>query len=102
MMWTAAAHADRISEMEKVELCVYTAKLEVAGMYYFMKGTARADVELHWHGDETENEIQFVNAAIDHAYQWLTLAQERNARESYSAQAFGDMIYSACINGQEL
>ena len=98
----ASARADRISQMEKVELCVYTAKLEVAGMYYFIKGTPREAVKLHWHGDETENEIQFVNGAIDHAYEWLTRAQDSKARERYSAQAFGDMIYDACINGQTL
>ncbi len=98
----AAAYADRISEMEKPELCAYTAKLEVAGMHYFIQGKPRDEVKLHWHGDETENEMQFVTYAIDHAYQWLGHARERNARESFSAQAFGDMIFYACIHGRSL
>jgi hypothetical protein len=88
--------------MNPVELCAYTAKLEVAGMYYFLQGTARPDVKLHWHGDETENEIRFVTGALDHAYEWLNRARDRRVRESVSAQAFGDMIYDACIHGQAL
>jgi len=28
-------HADRITQMTQSDLCIYTAKLQVAGYYYF-------------------------------------------------------------------
>jgi hypothetical protein len=39
--FSTAASADRITE-----LCVYTAKLHVAGYFYYLQGAARADA---WH-----------------------------------------------------
>jgi len=40
------AHADRISRMDKTELCVYVAKLEVAAYYYFEQGRPRSEAGL--------------------------------------------------------
>jgi hypothetical protein len=96
-----AAHADRISRMDKAELCVYVAKLEVAAYYYFEQGRPRSEVVIHWHGDETENETTFVNKTVDDAYAWLTSWKE-SSNSMLSAQSFGDMVYQACMQGKSL
>ncbi|HEX7813197.1 MAG TPA: hypothetical protein VF460_14925 [Burkholderiales bacterium] len=96
-----AAHADRITRMDKPELCVYVARLEVAAYHFFEQGKAREDVILHWHGDETENEIAFVNKTVDEAYAWLASWKE-SSNSMLSAQSFGDMIYQACMTGKPL
>lgn len=95
------AHADRITLMNQVDRCTYVAKLEVAAYYFFEQGRARQDVVLHWHGDETENEIAFVNETVDKAYAWLQ-AWKESSTEMLPAQSFGDMIYQACMEGKPL
>lgn len=95
------AHADRISRMDKTERCVYVAKLEVAAYYFFEQGKPRENVVLHWHGDETENEIAFVNKTVDDAYAWLASWKE-SSNSMLSAQSFGDMIYQACMQENQL
>jgi hypothetical protein len=97
-----AAHADRITQMNQTDLCIYVAKLQVAGYYYFDQGKPRAEVPIHWHGDETENEIEFVNKTLDDAYAWLTRAKENSSGRSLSGQSFGDLVYEACMNGKPL
>jgi hypothetical protein len=57
-------HADRITQMNQSDLCTYTAKLQVAGYYYFEQGKPREEVKIVWHGDETQNEIDFVNRTL--------------------------------------
>jgi len=96
-----AVHADRISRMDKAELCVYVAKLEVAAYYYFEQGRPRSEVVIHWHGDETENETTFINKTVDDAYAWLTSWKE-SSNSMLSAQSFGDMVYQACMQGKSL
>lgn len=93
------AHADRITQMNKVDLCTYIAKLEVAAYYFFEQGRPRDQVVLHWHGDETENEIAFVNKTVDDAYAWLTSWKE-SSTEMLPAQSFGDMVWQACMEGK--
>jgi hypothetical protein len=95
------AHADRISRMDKAELCTYVARLEVAAYYFFEQGKPREEVVLHWHGDETENEIAFVNKTVDDAYAWLA-NWKGSSNSMLSAQSFGDMIYQACMKGKSL
>src|SRR5262245_25932889 len=95
------AHADRITQMNHVDRCTYIAKLEVAAYHYFEQGRPRNEVVIHWHGDETENEIAFVTRIVDEAYTWLT-AWKESSNEMLPAQSFGDMIYQACMEGKVL
>ncbi len=95
------AHADRITQMNQTDRCTYVAKLEVAAYYYFEQGRARKDVVIHWHGDETENEITFINKTVDDAYAWLTSWKE-SSNEMLPAQSVGDMVYQACMEGKPL
>jgi hypothetical protein len=101
LLLVPTAYADRISRMDQTERCVYVAKLEVAAYYFFEQGKAREDVVLHWHGDETENEIAFVNKTVDNAYAWLASWKE-SSNSMLSAQSFGDMVYQACMQGKPL
>ncbi|MEK6209766.1 MAG: hypothetical protein AABM64_05210 [Pseudomonadota bacterium] len=96
-----AAHADRITQMNQSDLCIYTAKLQVAGYYYFEQGKPREEVKIVWHGDETQNEIDFVNRMLDDAYLWLTNARN-NGAELLPVQTFGDLVFEACMNGKLL
>jgi hypothetical protein len=94
------AAADRISEMSRTERCVYTARLEVIAYHYYKQGKSREDIKLHWKGDETQNEIDFVNRILDEAYEWLSALGADATR--LSDQAFGDMVYEACVSGRTL
>jgi hypothetical protein len=94
-----SAWCDRISEMPRTERCVYEAKLAVAGFYYFLQGRQRAEVKIHWHGDETANEIEFVNRVLDQAYD--RAAGWKEAKPG-SEIVFGDRTYEACMARQAL
>ena len=94
------AHADRISQMNQIELCTYTAQLQVAAYHFFEQGKAREEVSIKWHGDETQNEIDFVNKTVADAYAWLT-AWKGSSNELLPAQSFGDMVYQACVKKNE-
>ena len=101
LLLAPAAHADRITQMNQVDRCTYVAKLEVLAHYFFEQGKARHEVVIHWHGDETENEVAFVNKTVDNAYAWLT-AWKESSNSMLSAQSFGDMIFQACMEGKLL
>lgn len=96
-----AVNADRITQMSTSDLCIYTAKLQVAGYYYFEQGKLREEVKITWHGDETQNEIDFVNKTLDDAYTWLANARN-NGAGLLPVQTFGDMVYEACMDGKPL
>lgn len=96
----ATALADRISEMNPAERCTYIAKLQVAGYYYFSQRRPQDQVKIHWHGDETQYEIDFVSVTLDQAYSWLINAGVTESTPS--AQAFGDMVYTSCMSGRAL
>ena len=96
LLLPAGAHADRISRMNPTELCTYTAQLKVAAYYFFEQGKARDEVQIRWHGDETQNEIDFVNATVAQAYEWLT-RWKKTSSEILPAHSFGDMVYQACM-----
>lgn len=95
------ACADRITDMPRTERCVYKARLSVAGYYHYLQGKAREDVKIHWHGDETQNEIEFVTRTLDEAYARAAALRGEGAREVSQAQ-FGDQIYEACMEGRAL
>jgi hypothetical protein len=95
------AGADRITQMSPVDLCTYSAKMQVAGYYYFEQGKSRDEVVVKWHGDETQNEIDFINRMLDEAYAWLTTAR-RSDSKLIPVLTFGDMVYQACMNGKPL
>ena len=98
---SAFAYADRITRMDQTELCVYTAQLQVAAYYYFEQGKPRGEVSIKWHGDETQNEIDFVNKTVAEAYAWLA-SWKGSSNELLPAQSFGDMVYQACMSKRDL
>ena len=95
-----AAHADRFTQMNQTELCTYTAQLQVVAYYFFEQGKPREEVSIKWHGDETQNEIDFVNRNVARAYAWLASWQDSSSA-LLPAQAFGDMVYQACMKKNE-
>ena len=98
MALSLPAWADRISDMPRTELCVYTARLSVAGYHQYLQGKPREAVRIHWHGDETQNEIDFVTRTLDQTYARAAALQ---AGKQVSEQQFGDMAYEACMTGSE-
>jgi hypothetical protein len=98
LLLPALSSADRVDRMSATERCVYTAQLAVAGYHYFLQGKARNEVPIRWHGDETQNEMDFVNQTLDQAF----AAAERDRREQpgahVSEQVFGDRAYRACVD----
>jgi len=58
-------------------------------------------VKIVWHGDETPDEIYFVNRTLADAYLWLSNARN-NGAELLPVQTFGDLVYEACMNGKPL
>ncbi|HVY05337.1 MAG TPA: hypothetical protein VHB46_05125 [Burkholderiales bacterium] len=94
------AYADRISRMSPTELCTYTAQLQVAAYYYFEQGRPRQEIVLHWHGDETQNEVDFVNKTIADAYAWLE-AWKSSSNDLLPVTSFGDMVYQSCMKRLE-
>ena len=98
---SATVSADRISAMGHAERCAYGTKLQVLGAYYFGLGKPRAEVKIHWHGDETQNEIDFVNRAIDAGYAMIEREYEVGRKDTPLA-LLGDRIYGECMRGEEL
>jgi len=101
LLVSSAAHADRISRMNQTELCTYTTQLQVTAYNFFVQGKPREDISIKWHGDETQNEIDFVNITIAQAYAWLA-SWKGSSNELLPAQSFGDMVYQACMTKKEL
>lgn len=95
-----AAGADRITSMNRAERCAYETRLQVLAAYYFSKGTPRAEVKIHWHGDETQFEIDFVNRALDVGYERIRLEHEAGRKDT-PLEVLGDRIYEACMQGSE-
>lgn len=94
------AHADRITTMNRSDRCAYTTKLQVLAAYYFGKGTPRAEIKVHWHGDETQYEIDFVNHALDVGYEYIRREHEAGRKDT-PLELLGDSIYEACMSGEE-
>jgi hypothetical protein len=100
LLVSPAVYADRFTQMNQNELCTYTAQLQVAAYYYFEQGKPREDVKIKWHGDETQNEIGFVNRIVADAYTRLAGFKGGNGKFP-TAQSFGDMVYQACMSETE-
>jgi hypothetical protein len=96
------AWADRISDMPRTERCVYKARLSVAGYHHYLQGRPREEVKIHWHGDETQHEIDFVTQTIDEAYARAAALHRETPDGRMSEAQFGDQIYEACMDGREL
>ena len=101
LLVSPGVHADRISRLNQTELCTYTAQLQVAAYYFFEQDKPREEVSIKWHGDETQNEIDFVNHTVAEAYAWLT-SWKASSNELLPAQSFGDMVYQACMSKKDL
>ncbi len=95
-----AVQADRITEMSRADRCAYSARMQVLAAHYAGKGLPRDQVKIHWHGDETPNEIAFVNRMLDEGYAgW---AQERSRHgDAFPLELFGDGVFERCMNGAE-
>jgi hypothetical protein len=94
--------ADRLTKMTAPELCVYKAKLAVAVYSYFLQGKPRSEVPIHWHGDETENEIEFIGRTLDEVYATAEADKRDHPEGPLSEQAFGDRTFQACIAGEHI
>jgi hypothetical protein len=101
LLAAAPAFADRITEMPRTERCVYKARLSVAGYYWHQQGRPRQEVKIHWHGDETQHEVEFVNRTIDEAYA-AAEAIRGGSGKRVSDSDFGDRVYNACMSGTSL
>jgi hypothetical protein len=102
LLLPALASADRLTKMTASELCVYKAKLAVAAYFYFLQGKPRGDVAILWHGDETENEIEFIGRTLDEAYARAETDKRDHPDGPVSEQAFGDRTFQACIAGERI
>jgi hypothetical protein len=58
-------------------------------------------VKTVWYGDQTPDEIYFVNRTLGDAFLWLTSARN-NSAELLPVQTYGDLVYETCINGKPL
>lgn len=90
-----AARADRITAMTPEERCVYVARLQAAAAHQYRQGKARGDLQIHWHGDETANEVEFVTRVIDQGYEAMQ-REEQAGRKDTPVEIIGDRAYEAC------
>ena len=97
----SVARADRISDMGRAERCAYSTKLQVLAIHFYRQGKPRAEVKIHWHGDETDNEILFVNEALDAGYAVMQREVDAGAPEM-PLELLGDRVFEACMQGQAL
>jgi hypothetical protein len=102
LLLPALVSADRITQLTASELCVYKAKLSVAAYFYFLQGKPRAEVAIHWQGDETDNEIDFIARTLDEAYAVAEADKRAHPERPVSEQAFGDRTYQACIASERI
>ena len=102
LLLPALASADRLTKMTAPELCIYKARLAVAAYFYFLQGKPRSDVAIHWHGDETENEIEFIGRTLDEAYATAEADKRDHPEQPVSEQVFGDRTFQACIASEHI
>ena len=101
MMLPVTASADRITQMTREERCAYAAKLHVAAAYQFARGLPRAELKLHWHGDETEGEIEFVTRVVDQGYEAMR-KEAAAGRGDTPLELLGDRAFEACMKESSL
>ncbi|MEO8038870.1 MAG: hypothetical protein ABI794_08860 [Betaproteobacteria bacterium] len=100
LVWPVAAAADRISGMTPAERCAYDTKLQLLAVHFHGKGTPRAEVKIHWHGDETLAEIDFINRALDAGYAMIEREIEAGRKDT-PLQILGDRLFEACMSGAD-
>lgn len=100
LVCAGAAKADRITQMNTEERCAYAARLQVLAAHYHAKGKARTEIAIHWHGDETQNEIDFVNQVLDAGYAQVT--RDSQSGKVLPLELFGDRAYETCISEKPL
>src|SRR5215212_6374449 len=86
-------NAFRISRISPTDRCVYV-QLTFAGNHYFLQRKTRTEIPIRWHGDETQNEMEFVDQVFTSAKR----ARRERAKESMSEQLFGDWTYRGCMS----
>lgn len=96
-----AASADRITQMTHADRCAYSARLQVIAAHYYKTGKAREDVKIHWHGDETPYEIDFVTRTLDEGYRMIEREYEAG-RADTPLEILGDRIFEACMTAKSL
>jgi len=101
LLLPATATADRITQMTREERCAYAAKLHVAAAYHFTRGLPRAELKLHWHGDETEGEIAFVTRVVDQGYEAMQ-REVAAGRADLPLELLGDRAFEACMKERSL
>lgn len=94
------AFADRISDMSQADRCAYSARMQVLAAHYSTQGTPRAQVKIHWRGDETANEVAFVNRLLDEGYAAWAEARARHG-EAFPLELFGDAVFERCMRETE-
>lgn len=93
--------ADRFTDMTPAERCAYTAKLEVLAAWHRARGTPRDQVKILWHGDETSNEVEFVNRLLDAGYALMD-GEVAAGRADTPLELLGDRVFESCVNEQRL
>jgi len=100
LLMAPGVHADRIARMDPHALCTYTAQVKLAAYRFFEQGKPRTEVSIEWQGDETPEEITFVNDALTQAYAWLA-NWKQSSNEMLPAASFADMVYQACMREKD-
>lgn len=95
-----SAAADRISELSRADRCAYDTKLQLLAVHFHGKGTPRSEVKIHWHGDETQNEVDFVNRALDAGYAMIE-REFGEGRKDTPLEILGDRLFEQCMRGEE-
>lgn len=84
---------DRIQAMEHTERCIYRARLAAAGAY--IRDTKKAktceEIQILWHGDETENEVELIK-------RWSCAGFESGKNPI----ATGDQMFAQCVKESDL
>lgn len=74
--------------MEPTEQCIYRARLAAAGAFIRIqeKATACSNIPILWHGDETENEREYIS-------RWLCAG----FKSPLNPVSTGDEIFKTCM-----
>jgi len=88
LIFPSRSYADRITEMNQYEECVYRARLAAGASYMRIAKLADscATLKILWHGDETQYEIDYVS-------EWMCVGFEMNKDPIKT----GDTVYFDCM-----
>jgi len=84
----STVYADRITQMLPMEECVYRARLASGASWMRIEKMADSctTLKILWHGDETENEIEYVK-------KWMCVGFQMNKDPIKT----GDTVYFDCM-----